>query len=364
MYSERKIIHIDMDAFFASVEQLDTPSLQGLPLIVGGDPHGRGVVAACSYEARRFGVCSAMVCSKALRLCPQAVFVKPRMERYKEVSVRVMKILYQYTDLVEPLSLDEAFLDITNNKKDIPSATWVAEAIRKQIFKETGLTASAGVSCNKFLAKVASDLNKPNGLKVITPQEALEFVGALPVKKFFGVGRVTEEKMRLMGIHNGADLRKHSRIDLIQHFGKPGSFFYDIVRGIDHRPVNPSRQRKSIGAETTLAKDIVDRQAILDILLDLAGKVEERLQKNEAGGHNITLKVRFSDFTTVTRSQTKRIPMYSAREIISCISQLLDSTEIEKKKERLLGITISKLTRRQDRKYFLHKQLELPFGTN
>ncbi|MDH3349896.1 MAG: DNA polymerase IV, partial [Desulfobulbaceae bacterium] len=253
---QRKIIHIDMDAFFASVEQRENPHLKGLPVIVGGNPHGRGVVSACSYEARTYGIHSAMSCAKARRLCPKAIFIRPHMERYKEVSQTIMAIFHETSSLVEPLSLDEAFLDVTINKKKNPSATLLAQELRSQIFRKTGLTASAGVSCNKFLAKIASDINKPDGITVITPEEVLPFIGKLPVRKFYGVGKVTERKMHALGIKTGGDLRRFQRSELLHYFGKSGIFFHDIVRGIDNRPIIAERSRKSIGSETTLSKDV------------------------------------------------------------------------------------------------------------
>ncbi len=358
MQYSRKIIHVDMDAFFASVEQLDAPSLQGKAVIVGGNPKMRGVVAACSYEARRFGIHSAMPCANAYKICPQAVFIKPRMYRYKEISCHIMNIFKQYTDLVEPLSLDEAFLDVSTNKKSQPSATLLADTIRKQIYDETGLTASAGVSFNKFLAKVASDLNKPNGTSVILPEEAYDFLSRLPIGDFFGVGKVTEKKMTSLGIKNGKTLREYSKVDLIHHFGKAGVFFYNIVRALDNRPVSPSRLRKSIGAEITLQKDTGDMLQVNNILERLAVKVEETLQKNQCGGSTLTLKVRYHNFKTITRSKTMYSPVYKREDILLHIRELLRKTEVEKKYVRLLGITISKLT---TGKVKLPRQLKLPF---
>jgi len=358
MDTSRKIIHIDMDAFYASVEQLDNPELKKKPVIVGGDPNGRGVVAACSYEARHFGIHSAMPCAKAVKLCPQAVFIRPNMARYKEISMEIMSIFRQFTDLVEPLSLDEAFLDITKNKKNIISATWAAEMVRKQIHDQTGLTASAGVSFNKFLAKIASDLNKPNGISVITPQEAKGFIAKLPIGKFFGVGKVTGKKMLKLGIHTGGDLLKYDKALLIHHFGKAGAHFYNIVRGIDDRPVKVSRKRKSIGTETTLRHDIDNLQEIRSILDRLADKVEKSLARKECGGSTLTIKVRYGDFTTVTRSITLSSPLYTREEIKSHIPRLLQSTEAGIQKVRLLGITVSKLTTEKQTNPI---QLELPF---
>jgi len=347
-----------MDAFFASVEQKDNPQFRGRPLIVGGRPKGRGVVAACSYEARVFGIHSAMPCAKAARLCPQAVFVRPRIHRYKEVSLSIMKIFRQYTNLVEPLSLDEAFLDVTVNNTNNPSATLVAEQIRRQIFRETGLTASAGVSYNKFLAKVASDVHKPNGITTIPPEHALEFLSSLPIRKFFGVGRVTEKKMTDLGIRNGSDLHSWDREKLIIHFGKIGSFLSDIVRGIDNRPVQPNRIRKSVGSETTLREDIRDIERILEILSATAEKIENSLLKLKTGGYTVTLKIRYSDFTTITRSRTLKNPIFNRSGILRCLPELLRMTEAGTRDVRLLGISISNLTLDKGRK---PRQLLLPF---
>jgi len=358
MNTIRKIIHIDMDAFFASVEQLDNPELKQRPVIVGGDPRSRGVVAACSYEARHFGIHSAMSCAKAIKLCPKAVFIRPNKARYKEISLQIMSIFKEYTDLVEPLSLDEAFLDITENKKDIASATWTAQMICQQIYQQTGLTASAGVSFNKFLAKVASDLNKPNGISVITPEESQLFISQLPIGKFFGVGKVTKKKMNGLGIHTGGDLIKYDKSLLCHHFGKAGSYFYDIVRGIDNRQVKTGRKRRSIGTETTMRNDISDLNEMKTILYQLAGKVEKSLAAKECGGSTLTLKVRYSDFTTVTRSTTLPHPIYTQKEIRKQLPNLLQSTEAGILKVRLLGITVSKLT---DEERLSPRQLRLPF---
>lgn len=357
MYSKRKIIHIDMDAFYASIEQRDNPSFRGKPLIVGGNPQSRGVVAACSYEARRFGIHSAMPCAKAARLCPDAVFTRPRMARYQEISSRVMAIFQQYSNLVEPLSLDEAFLDVTNNSQYHASATLLAEKIRSQIFEELRLTASAGVSFNKFLAKVASDINKPNGITTIPPDQAIDFISSLAIRKFFGVGKVTEQKMLRLGIRTGLDLRKWGEDKLVMHFGKLGSFLYATVRGIDDRPVKPQRNRKSIGSETTLSIDTDDILEIQTILVELAGQIEKSLKKRKTGGYTLTLKVRYRDFTTITRSNTVRTPICTSDDIIDLLPGLLSNTSAGAKRVRLLGLTISKLT--GDKK--VPRQLVLPF---
>jgi len=358
MNDNRKIIHIDMDAFFASVEQLDNPDLRKKPVIVGGNPRRRGVVAACSYEARHYGIHSAMPCAKAVKLCPQAFFLRPNMNRYKEISRKIITIFHDYTDLVEPLSLDEAFLDVTKNKKNIISATWLAEMIRQHVYQETGLTASAGVSYNKFLAKVASDLNKPNGISVITPKQAQPFIAKLPIGKFFGVGKVTEKKMFQLGVHTGGDLLKYKKSILINHLGKAGSCFYDIARGIDNRQVQNNRKRKSLGAETTLQYDTSCIDKIKAILNQLAAKVEKSLLIKKHGGSTVTLKVRYSDFTTVTRSITLRCPIYRKTDILHQTTRLLQTTDAGIIKIRLLGITISKLT---DNEKPAPRQLNLPF---
>ena len=359
MYTKRKIIHIDMDAFFASVEQKDNPEFRGKALIVGGNPQSRGVVAACSYEARRFGIHSAMPCAKAVKLCPEAIFVKPRLPRYKEISLQVMAIFHLYTHLVEPLSLDEAFLDVTTNTQNNPSATNLACKICEHIFRELELTASAGASCNKFLAKVASDLKKPRGVSTITPNQAIDFLSSLPVGKFFGVGKVTEKKMSEFGIKTGYDLRQWEEEKLNLHFGKSGSFLYNIVRGIDDREVQPNRIRKSIGNETTLHYDTDDMHEIKNILSDLCHQIERTLQKLKTGGYTITLKVRYSDFTTVTRSTSLTNPVFCNQDILFHIPRLLESTDAGRRKVRLLGITISKLTTKKNSPI----QLPLPFIT-
>jgi DNA polymerase-4 len=357
----RKIIHIDMDAFYASVEQRDRPEFKGKPVIVGGDPQSRGVVAACSYEARKSGIHSAMPSVTAYRLCPDAVFVRPRFDVYREVSAQLREIFYEYTDLVEPLSLDEAFLDVTENHKGMPSATLIARELKKMIFQRTGgLTSSAGVSFNKFLAKVASDINKPDGITVITPERADEFMDSLPIRKFFGVGKVTEEKMLTLGIKTGADLKKHRKEQLIQMFGKSGTYFYDIAHGFDHRPVEPNRIRKSIGKETTFSEDLDDTEQMIEILEDIAAKLENALIKKDAKGRTITLKVKYFDFQSITRSITVDEAAESASVIMKYVKPLLAKTEAGDKKVRLLGISISNFDD-QEIKIDRYRQLLLPF---
>jgi len=346
-----------MDAFFASVEQRDNPDLRGKPVIVGGRPDSRGVVAACSYEARKFGIHSAMPSARAARLCPQAVFTSPRIGRYKEISNQVMAIFHDYTDLVEPLSLDEAFLDLTDNHFHEPFASQLAQQIRQQIFSTTGLTASAGVSCNKFLAKVASAMNKPDGITVIRPSEASSFLTTLPIGRFYGVGKVTESNMEKIGVKMGGDLRRFSREELTFHFGKSGEYYYNICRGIDPRPVQSSRVRKSIGSETTMAEDIIDLERIYAILRQLAGSVAACLEKHSSGGYTLTLKVRYQDFLTITRSVTLKTPLFTDTDILSCLPRLLHNTEAGRRKVRLLGVTISGLITKGNTSY----QLRLPF---
>ncbi|MBF0257397.1 MAG: DNA polymerase IV, partial [Desulfamplus sp.] len=300
----KKIIHIDMDAFYASVEQRDNPELKGKPVIVGGDPYQRGVVAACSYEARAFGIHSAMPGKRAFKCCPHAIFIKPNFEKYRAVSVQIREIFYEYSDLVEPLSLDEAFLDVTENKKNLPSATEVAIRIRNEIFNRTGLTASAGISFNKFLAKIASDVNKPNGIKVVKPGDADDFIDTLPIRKFFGVGKVTELKMSRIGIKTGADLKQYDKLELMQIFGKSGEYFYNIAHAQDNRPVIAQREPKSLGKETTLNKDTDDTEQMLKILERIALQIESLIIQKEISGKTLTLKVKYYDFQSITRSIT------------------------------------------------------------
>jgi DNA polymerase-4 len=350
-----------MDAFYASVEQRDKPELRGKPVIVGGDPNYRGVVAACSYEARKFGIHSAMASSTAFKLCPDAIFVRPRFDVYSAVSSEIREVFQEYTDLVEPLSLDEAFLDVTQNFKKMASATLIAKEIKKKIFNRTGrLTASAGVSFNKFLAKVASDINKPDGITVITPAMADSFIDRLPIRKFFGVGKVTEEKMIGFGINTGADLKKLKKEKLIQIFGKSGGYFYNIAHGMDDRPVEPNRIRKSIGKETTLLEDIDDREQMLEVLENIALKLENLLIRHEAKGKTITLKIKYFDFKSITRSVTIDEPADTASVIMKYMTPLLAKTEAGERKVRLLGISISNFNT-QDMGARKNGQLLLPF---
>ena len=331
-----------MDAFFAAVEQRDRPELRGLPVIVGGNPNGRGVVATCSYEARRFGIRSAMSAARARSLCPQAIFVRPRMDAYREVSHQVMTILRSYTALVEPLSLDEAFLDVTAATTDGTLAVEIAREILDRIHRETGLTASAGVSYNKLLAKLASDWRKPHGLFVIPPERGLAFLAPLPVGKLHGVGPATVKKLSAMGVETVLDLRNLSLEFLVTHFGKSGGWFYD-ARAIDERPVRPSRQRKSVGTERTFSKNLEDRSVMRTTLQEMATQVAARLQALNLAGHTVNIKARFPDFTTVTRAYTATEGIGSVDAIAALIPELLDRAVPKSASVRLLGITVSGL---------------------
>lgn len=344
---DRKIIHIDMDAFYASVEQRDHPELQGKPLAVGG-AGARGVVASASYEARKFGVRSAMPSSTARRLCPDLLFVKARFDVYTQVSRQIREIFLDYTDLVEPLSLDEAYLDITENKKGMKSATLVAQEIRRRIQEETQLTASAGVSFNKFLAKIASDINKPNGIKVITPPEATAFLDALPIEKFHGVGKVTAEKMKRMGILTGADLKSFSEIELVQRFGKVGAHYFRIVRADDTRPVNPHRIRKSIGAERTFSEDLIEIFEMKEKLTYLAGVVFDYMKKSDNFGRTITLKIKSADFKLSTRSRTFNTEVIDLEQLTNVTHELLEENKEALESVRLLGVSVSNLQKEQE----------------
>jgi DNA polymerase-4 len=338
----RKIIHIDMDAFYASVEQRDNPDYRGKPLVVGGLPEGRGgVVATASYEARQFGIRSAMPSKQALQLCPHALFVRPRFDAYKEVSRKIREIFSRYTDLIEPLSLDEAYLDVTEDKLNIGSALEIAQQIKTAIKDELQLTASAGVSINKFVAKIASDINKPDGLKFIGPSAIEAFMEKLPVEKFHGVGKVTAAKMKSMGLHTGADIKNLSEDELVTTFGKVGRFYYRIVRGIDEREVQPHRETKSLAAEDTFAYDLTTLQEMEAELDKLALLVYNRLQKNNLKGRTITLKIKYSDFKQITRNKSFTTQVGDLETISATAKQLLAATSPEEKKIRLLGISFS-----------------------
>jgi DNA polymerase-4 len=343
--SNRKIIHIDMDAFYASVEQMDNPELRGKPIAVGGSEN-RGVVAAASYEARKFGVRSAISGVLAKRNCPELVFVKPRFERYKEISKKIHTIFHEYTDLVEPLSLDEAYLDVTHNKKGNPSATLLAQEIRLRILNEVGLTASAGISVNKFVAKIASDYNKPNGQKTVNPEEVLSFLEVLPIRKFYGVGKVTTEKMYQLGIFTGLELKNKSLEFLSTHFGKSGAFYYHVVRGVHNSEVKPDRITKSVAAEHTFDTNLSSEIFMLEQLEKIAVSLESRLKKHNIAGKTVTLKIKYSDFTLQTRSKT--VPYFIADKglILENVKELLYQERM-KDSVRLLGISLSNLNTEQ-----------------
>nr|WP_320021473.1 DNA polymerase IV [uncultured Draconibacterium sp.] len=342
----RKIIHVDMDAFFASVEQLDYPELRGKPIAVGGTSD-RGVVAAASYEARRYGVRSAMSSKVAKRKCPDLIFVKHRFERYKEISAQIRSIFLEYTDLVEPLSLDEAYLDVTYAKKGLPSATLIAKEVRQRIFEETGLTASAGVSYNKFLAKVASDVNKPNGMFVVTPDKAQDFIDQLEIRRFFGIGKVTAKKLNDIGVWYGRDLKMIDRLELTRMFGKAGNYYYDICRGIDNREVQPSRERKSVGAENTFLNDLFLEDDLKKELLIIAEKVWERASRSDVKAKTVTLKFKYADFEQHTRGKTIEPYINTKERFITESLKLMKSEGGFSKGIRLLGLTLSN---------FLHEQ--------
>jgi DNA polymerase-4 len=355
----RKIIHVDMDAFFASVEQRDNPAYRGKPVAVGGSPDQRGVVAAASYEARTFGIHSAMPSRTAIQRCPQLIFVRPRFDVYREVSEHIREIFHRYADLVEPLSLDEAYLDVTSNKRGLPSATLIAKEIKNAIFEETHLTASAGVSVNKFLAKSASSVKKPNGLFVITPDQVISFVEGLPIENFYGIGEVTADKMRRLGINSGADLSRWTEADLISKFGRSGSYYYHIARGEDDRPVEPNRVRKSIGCEESFAEDLADRHSIVTALQEIAESLKKRIDRSETSGRTLTLKVKYADYRQVTRSRTLAESVVHVQDMMNIAMELLESTAAEEKHVRLLGLSVSNLDcEREDQEYV---QLTLHF---
>ncbi|HTE00047.1 MAG TPA: DNA polymerase IV [Mucilaginibacter sp.] len=338
----RKIIHIDMDAFYASVEQRDNPELRGKALAVGGSPEGRGgVVATASYEARKFGVRSAMPSKQALQLCPEIIFVRPRFAVYKEVSQGIREIFRRYTDLIEPLSLDEAYLDVTKDKLGIGSAIDIAKQIKQAIKDELQLTASAGVSINKFVAKIASDMNKPDGLTFIGPSTIESFMEKLPVEKFFGVGKVTAEKMKKMGLFTGADLKTLPEDDMHRHFGKAGRFYYQICRGIDVREVQPNRETKSIGAEDTFAYDLTEIDEMYIELDKISKTVCNRLEHHGLKGRTITLKIKYSDFKQITRNHSMAQPVDDLPTVSETAKKLLLATEPDGKRIRLLGVTLS-----------------------
>ena len=353
----RKIIHVDMDAFYASVEQMDNPELRGKPIAVGGSEN-RGVVAAASYEARKFGVRSAISGVMAKKNCPDIIFVKPRFDRYKEISSQIQKIFYEYTDLVEPLSLDEAYLDVTINKKGNPSATLLAQEIRQRIFEKIGITASAGISINKFVAKIASDYNKPNGQKTVNPDEVLLFLENLAIRKFYGVGKVTTEKMYQLGIFTGVDLKSKSLEFLEKNFGKSGNFYYNVVRGIHNSEVKSNRITKSVAAENTFDSNLTSEIFMIEKLDAIAATLEKRLKKHKVAGKTVTLKIKYSDFTQQTRSKTMPYFVSDKALILEIVSELLYQERM-KESVRLLGISLSNLNTEQ--KEFIVVQLKFDF---
>ena len=337
---QRKVIHVDMDAFYASVEQRDNPELRGKPVAVGGSA-ARGVVAAASYEARAFGVRSALPSITAKRKCPDLIFVPPRFDVYRAVSTQIRAIFAEHTDLIEPLSLDEAYLDVTENKQGVPIATDIATMIRARIKEVTGLNASAGISYCKFLAKMASDLNKPNGQAVITPRMGPAFVEALAVKRFHGVGPATATKMERLVILTGADLKVKSLPFLLEHFGKAGTWYYSIARGIDERPVQPDRPRKSVGAEYTFSVDLFDPETARAEITPLVAKVWRHCEGKQLQGRTVTLKVKYTDFQIITRSRTAATPIETADDLEAIARALLDPLFPATKGVRLLGVTLS-----------------------
>lgn len=357
----RKIIHIDMDAFYASVEQRDNPGLRGKPIAVG-HAEERGVVAAASYEARRFGVRSAMSSQKAKRLCPQLIFIPGRMEAYKSVSRQIHEIFHEYTDIVEPLSLDEAFLDVTENKPGISLAVDIAKELKQKIKERLNLVASAGVSYNKFLAKIASDYRKPDGLCTIHPDQALEFIARLPIESFWGVGPVTAKKMHLLGIHNGEQLRARSLDMLIREFGKVGAVYHDFARGIDLRPVEAVRIRKSIGCEHTLERDINRRSSVIIELYHVAVELVGCLEHKNFRGNTLTLKIKFHDFNQITRSITQSRELISLDVILPLAKQLLNEVDYEQHPIRLIGLSVSNPREEGEEKGGVWEQLSFEFS--
>lgn len=337
----RKIIHVDMDAFYASVEQMDNPDLRGKPVAVGGNEI-RGVVSAASYEARKFGVRSALSGVLAKKYCPDLIFVKPRFDRYKEISQKIRKIFHDYTDLVEPLSLDEAYLDVTHNKKGNPSASLIAQEIRLRILNEVGLTASAGISVNKFIAKVASDVNKPNGQKTVSPDEVIPFLEELPIRKFYGVGKVTAEKMYQLGIFTGLDLKSKPIEFLEKHFGKSGTYYFYVVRGIHNSEVKPNRITKSVAAEHTFDENLTSEIFMQERLETIAAELDRRLKKHKIAGKTVTLKIKYSDFTQQTRSKTLPYFISDKSLLFDTVKELLFQERM-KDSVRLLGISLSNL---------------------
>lgn len=358
---ERKIIHIDMDAFYASVEQRDNPELRGKALAVG-HAEQRGVVAAASYEARKYGVHSAMSSVKAKKLCPNLIFVSGRMGVYKEISRHIHGIFHDYTDIIEPLSLDEAFLDVTENKKGIEFAVDIAREIKQRIREELNLVASAGISYNKFLAKIASDYRKPDGLCTIHPDQAFDFISRLPIESFWGVGPVTAKKMHSLGIHNGELLRARSLDMLNRQFGKAGKLYYEFSRGIDNREVEAVRIRKSVGCERTLEKDISNHSAVIIELYHVAKELIGRLERNDFTGNTLTLKIKFHDFIQITRSITQSQKLTSLDIILPLAKRLLKEVDFENHPIRLIGLSVSHPTDEPNVKSAIWEQLSFEFS--
>jgi DNA polymerase-4 len=346
---QRKIIHVDMDAFYAAVEQRDQPDYRGKPLVVGGSPGSRGVVATCSYEARRFGIHSAMPSAHALRLCPEAIFVRPRFQVYRDVSTQIQSIFREVTERVEPLSLDEAYLDVTGVARRHGSATYIARDVKRQILQETGLTASAGVSYNKFLAKLASDMDKPDGLYLITPEDGPGFAAELPIGRFHGIGPATERRMHEHGIRSGRDLLDWPLERLQSLFGKAANYYYQAARGIDERPVSAQRVRRSLSSETTFQHDLRDPLEMLAQLRQLAAEVAQGLGARQLRAHTLTVKVKYADFRLVTRSATSAVAFGEVAELCRFLQPLLARTEAGTRPVRLLGVTASGLITAEQR---------------
>lgn len=357
MSSPRKIIHIDMDAFFAAVEQRDFPEYRNKPIIVGGAPDSRGVVATCSYEARQYGIHSAMPSAHAYRLCPQAIFVKPRFEAYQQASMSIRKIFADYTDLFEPLSLDEAYLDVSHVGLHRGSATLIAKAIKAAIKQETQLIASAGVSYNKFLAKIASDINKPDGLYLIAPGQGADFAEQLPIEKFHGIGNATSLKMHALGIKTGKDLKAQPLETLQHYFGKAGLHYYNISRGIDHRPVNNDRIRKSVGVEITFQHDIKFKQDVIAQLQNLLQKALGKVAEKQLVAHTLTVKIKYHDFVQITRSRTLAHAVTIKSISDDVFEDLLKDTDIDRRNVRLLGVALSSLENKSGQIHF--RQMDL-----
>lgn len=353
----RKIIHVDMDAFFASVEQRDFPEYRGQPVIVGGRPDSRGVVAACSYEARQYGIHSAMSSAQAYRLCPQAIFIKPRFDAYKEASSVIRKIFLHYTALVEPVSLDEAYLDVSHSTDFHGSATLIAKDIKKSIMQKTGLVASTGISYNKFLAKIASDMDKPDGLFLITPKQGGSFVENLEIGRFHGIGKATEKKMLALGINNGHDLKQKSLSFLLKNFGKRGQYFYDIAKAVDHRPVDSHRNTQSVGVETTFQVDIKDSAEVVGHLYDLLAKALKKLDVKKMTALTLTVKIKYHDFVQITRSRTLSKAINLSIKQASVLEGLLKNTDVGQRKIRLLGVTLSSLNGQSKRLEYKQQDL-------